>query len=620
LLALPNQSSAAMQPLTVGTGSGTFEVVGNSGVSAQQMFLGADNEVYILDKVQGNAATVAGHPAWASEYHLDSNTYRAMDIKTNTFCAGGSSLGDGRWLVVGGNQPVIPGGDAVPNNDTNPYGNEDGGQAVRTLKPCSDQSCEWVEDKMSTRRWYPTLETLPDGSIIVIGGNLYGGFVNSQGNNNPTYEFYPSRGGVLPLRILETTLPANLYPLTWLLPSGKLFIQTNLGAELFDFTTGEEDTLPDVPHAVRTYPASAATAMLPLTPANKWTATVLFCGGSDLQPSQWTAGLDMTQVAASASCVTMSPDVDRTWHEDDDLPEGRVMGNFILLPDGTLFLANGANVGTAGYGTESWTKGDSYADMPIYQPQIYNPQAASGSKFSDAGLSESKIARMYHSTATLLPDGAVLIAGSSPHPDVVLRNTPYPTEYRTERFYPWYYASRRPEPTGLPSNISYGGAYFDIQLSKEDVQAGAVDLEKTKVVVIRTGFSTHAINFGQRYVQLDSSYTLHDDGTATLHVSQLPPNANVLAPGHAWMFVVVDGVPSIGKRIMCGDGIIHDQTVKAAAALPEKSVPSGQTIPTVNTSAGNPNATTDVSHAVTLQFSRTLAAGFVAVLTFLAFA
>lgn len=87
----------------------------------------------------------------------------------------------------------------------------------------------------------------------------YGGFVNSQGNNNPTYEFYPKKGGVLPLKILETTLPANLYPLTWLLPGGKLFIQTNLGAELFDYKTGVEDALPDVPHAVRTYPASGAT-------------------------------------------------------------------------------------------------------------------------------------------------------------------------------------------------------------------------------------------------------------------------------------------------------------------------------------------------------------------------
>lgn len=38
--------------------------------------------------------------------------------------------------------------------------------------------------------------------------------------NNPTYEYYPSKGGPIGLNILTTTLPANLFPLTWLLPSG----------------------------------------------------------------------------------------------------------------------------------------------------------------------------------------------------------------------------------------------------------------------------------------------------------------------------------------------------------------------------------------------------------------
>lgn len=33
-------------------------------------------------------------------------------------------------------------------------------------------------------------------------------------------------------------------------------------------------SLANVPHSVRTYPGSAANAMLPLTPANNWTATV----------------------------------------------------------------------------------------------------------------------------------------------------------------------------------------------------------------------------------------------------------------------------------------------------------------------------------------------------------
>lgn len=90
------------------------------------------------------------------------------------------------------------------------------------------------------------------------------------------------------LNLLTRTLPANLYPLTYLLPSGLLFINANLGNTIFDYKNQIEHDIADVPHAVRTYPGSAATAMMPLTPANNWTATLVFCGGTNLQPDQWT--------------------------------------------------------------------------------------------------------------------------------------------------------------------------------------------------------------------------------------------------------------------------------------------------------------------------------------------
>jgi hypothetical protein len=48
-------------------------------------------------------------------------------------------------------------------------------------------------------------------------------------------------------QILDETLPANLYPLTWLLPSGNLFIQTNWETELLNLKTGKETFLANVP-------------------------------------------------------------------------------------------------------------------------------------------------------------------------------------------------------------------------------------------------------------------------------------------------------------------------------------------------------------------------------------
>jgi hypothetical protein len=130
-----------------------------------------------------------------------------MDVTTNSFCAGGNVLADGTWLNVGGNQPVGPGG-LNANANAAPYENGDGGRAVRTFVPCTDNSCDWTDTPgaMTTRRWYPTLETLEDGSIIIVGGCDYGGYVNDAGQNNPTFEYYPSKGAPVGLNLLYVSL------------------------------------------------------------------------------------------------------------------------------------------------------------------------------------------------------------------------------------------------------------------------------------------------------------------------------------------------------------------------------------------------------------------------------
>jgi hypothetical protein len=53
----PTVLPAPGQPTKTGT-PGTFEIVGNSGVSAQQLFLGQGNRVYIVDKTENNPPKV----------------------------------------------------------------------------------------------------------------------------------------------------------------------------------------------------------------------------------------------------------------------------------------------------------------------------------------------------------------------------------------------------------------------------------------------------------------------------------------------------------------------------------------------------------------------------------
>ncbi|KAJ3574744.1 hypothetical protein NP233_g1539 [Leucocoprinus birnbaumii] len=555
---------------------GKFRVVGNSLVSAQQMFLGTNDKVYIIDKAENNPTQVSGHPAWAQEFSLGSEWQRPMDIYTNTFCAGGNVLGNGTWLNVGGNQAVGYGGaQAASQLGGPPYNDADGRRSIRMLVPSDDGKCEWgLSHAHVAERWYPTLETLEDGTMIIIGGCHWGGYVNDPNQNNPTYEFFPPRGDPIVSPFLSNTLPTNLYPLAFLLPSGRIFMQANWASVILDYKAGGEMALDPMPDAVRTYPASAGTVVLPMTPANNWAATIMFCGGSNVTTPQWS---DPNFVAikekASTSCVKITPDVSPTYQHDDPLPDGRTMANFILLPDGTVFCTNGAKFGTAGYGNNSWAVGQSYADEPQLMPLIYNASAPQGQRWSSQGLSPSEIPRMYHSSALLLPDGSVLVAGSNPNSDYAVDGVKYPTQYKVERFFPSYYNVRRPEPQGLPTELSYGGSSFMITLTVEDLGGEISNIAKTKVVVIRPGFSTHSMNMGQRYVELESTYGATPDKNGFLRVAQMPPNPAIMAPGPALLFVVVNGIPSVGVQVMIGSGKLGRQQVLAVEPLPEPAMP-----------------------------------------------
>jgi len=68
-------------------------------------------------------------------------------------------------------------------------------------------------------------------------------------------------------------------------------------------------------------------------------------------------------------------------------------------------MVNGGNLGVAGYGNVSWAIGHSYADQPVFTPLIYDPSKPAGSRWTRDGLGASTVPRLYHSSATILPDG-----------------------------------------------------------------------------------------------------------------------------------------------------------------------------------------------------------------------
>ena len=60
----------------------------------------------------------------------------------------------------------------------------DGENAVRILNPCSkgdpESACTWYDNstKLMKRRWYSTAEPLGNGTIVILGGFVNGGYIN----------------------------------------------------------------------------------------------------------------------------------------------------------------------------------------------------------------------------------------------------------------------------------------------------------------------------------------------------------------------------------------------------------------------------------------------------------
>ncbi|KAG6905783.1 hypothetical protein DXG01_000775 [Tephrocybe rancida] len=163
---------------------------------------------------------------------------------------------------------------------------------------------------------------------------------------------------------------------------------------------------------------------------------------------------------------------------------------------------------------------------------------------SNSGLDKSPapIARLYHSSAILLPDASVLIAGSNPNPDVN-KFTIFPTEYRAEIFNPLYFSA--------------------LSCCAGSSSAAA----KTTVALLRGCFTTHAMIMGQRYLQLNHTFTVQSDGTLVLHVEEAP-NPNVLQPGPAMLFVTVNSISSNRTFVTVGSGAVGVQPTFAASVLP----------------------------------------------------
>ncbi|KAH9989092.1 copper radical oxidase [Russula compacta] len=530
---------------------------GTTGVAAMQLAIISSSHAIIIDKVEHNPLTVdSGHPAWGALFNLETHGLTALNMKSNSFCAGGSFLSNGTLINVGGN-PVSESHTVSAN-----FGQTNGLQGMRVFEPCDAadvSSCDIFDDpkrlRLASPRWYNTVVRIQDGSAIIIGGSKRGGWINNATTNNPTVEYFPPKnihganGTPLDLPFLADTLNSNLFPIAFLLPDGRIFIAANRDATIYDWEKNEEERLAQIPNGVRvTYPMTGTGLLLPLAPENDYAPEVLICGGSTLDDTV-AAYEHSAKDPASDQCARLlltRAGIEQGW-QVEKMPEPRTMPDAVLLPTGDVVIVNGAGSGISGYGNLRDQVGLSNADAPARTPALYDPAAPVGKRFSRPGLlPESPIPRLYHSTATLTPNGAVMIAGSNPNFD--RSEVAYGTEYRVEWLHPPYMNRKRPAIVEAPRAIGC------ISSPLAWAVVGGRTAEHTRwccaVSLMDFGYVTHATHTNSRLVWLVAQ--LGEDGY-TLTITG-PPHGRVYPPGPGWLHVVVGGVPSKGVKIMVGDG------------------------------------------------------------------
>jgi hypothetical protein len=197
---------------------------------------------------------------------------------------------------------------------------------------------------ISNNKRYPTLVTLLDGKVMIIGGNRKNLDFDqlTLEENNPTYEYYPAKAkGEIRLQLLVWAFPHMMYPAAGILPSGNVFVFASNKTIVINPDTDAVYDLPDMPemdHAPWIYPHTPVFTYLPMTYKNNYRFILRLCGGSKLSSKQ-----------ASEMCWEIEPDSPKpVWIRKADLPHARLMPDSVLMPDGTILYVNGLSNGQAG--------------------------------------------------------------------------------------------------------------------------------------------------------------------------------------------------------------------------------------------------------------------------------
>ena len=360
---------------------------------------------------------------------------------------------------------------------------------------------------MKKERWYPSLTELSDGRYVAISGN---DTTNTHWADTPeVYDPATNTWTLLP-GISTPQVHETEYPFSYLIPNGKIF---TIGP-------AEDNSFMLDANAQTWVATGGASGVKNGSSVMYLPGKVLYSGGG--------ANVDAAGPSAKTARVIDLTATTPTWQAVPAMNSARVYHTLTMLADGTVLAVGGA----ANTDQHIITTGE--LSMEIWNPttQVWT-----------AGPSMTS-SRNYHSTALMMPDGRVLVAGGG-HPFGTSDAGQYSAQY-----YSPAYLSNGPRPT--ITSASPGGTYgSSISVSTPD----AASIRSVNLVSL--GADTHQTDMNQHFVPLSFA------ATANGLTVQTPASAALAPPGYYMLFILNDkGVPSVASMVQ----LSANPTVPAAPA------------------------------------------------------
>jgi hypothetical protein len=473
----------------------------------------------------------------AQVWRPSDNTFTAASFAAaNLFCSAHTFLPDGRLLVAGGITGSV---------------DDLGLQQSEIFDP--DLGTWTQAGTMSMGRYYPATTRLPDGRVLVQGGTTA---CNSCIADTP--EIFDPVTKVWTPMAPSARKTFKYYPHMYVLPDGRVLVAAQddhaIGTQVLDLTTQTWTTIDaDV------YDGHSSVMYLPGKFMKAGTATQDNEGHS---AAATTYVLDMTQP---------SP----TWQATAWMQFPRSYLNLTVLPDGQVLATGGGMT----------TDKANFANA-VKAAELWSPVSKTWTT-----MSAEQNPRLYHSTALLLPDARVLVAGggrqSCTHP------CPVPAsgdQQNAEIFSPPYlFRGPRPVITTAPPVLQYGAAFTVV--TPDASRIGSVAL-------IALSSVTHAWNENQRFVPMTFE---QNGGGLNVHP---PANGNTAPPGPYMLFLVdTNGVPSIAWMVR-----VPPSGTDAQSPTPPGSLQASPAVGAVNLSW---TASTDNIGVTGYELYRSTTSGFV---------